>query len=135
MSINRGTYPDASFGPAPIRGCAAVVGAGAAAPTVPATTVYPTARNMVSKVTAEIPTRSGAGVYVIYLDPNMAPPVVDQIVPTVQGSSKQAFITTAYSPSARTVGVSVFTAAGVAADLASGTDLLLLQVFGANSKA
>lgn len=111
-----------------------VQGAGAAIPVIPTTTLSTSsslhymsaADNMVSGTAGDI-TRSGVGVYTLKL--KEALPVILDILPNVWGADGKRAQVTGYNPSTRVVSVAVYTAAGVAADLAS-TDNLKLTVIG-----
>jgi hypothetical protein len=123
---------------------AAVIGAGAAAPTVPAngtftptTATFPVSANGVSKVAAEVPTRSGTGVYVLTLS-HLVPLIMfaTGVVVAAGGAPTTALAAevTSINASARQVTVKVFTPAGVATDLGT-SDMLLLKCDYHNSNA
>lgn len=111
-----------------------VQGAGAAIPVIPTTTLSTSssiqpmtaADNMVSGTAGDI-TRSGAGVYTLKLKDKM--PVILDIIPNVWGTDGKRAQLTDYVPSTRILTIKVYTAAGVAADLAS-TDNLKLTIYG-----
>lgn len=100
---------------------AVVKGAGAADPTIPTN-----AESNLGTNAAQAATRTGVGVYEITLKADAACPRNVQCVPHVEGASLQAFVTTRYNPTTRKVVVSVFTAAGVAAELTASTAFLCL---------
>jgi len=121
----------------PVEGCVmfgSVQGAGAAIPVIPTTTLsvsssiqpMTAADNMVSGTAGDI-TRSGVGVYTLKL--KEALPVILDIYPDVWGTDGKRAQVTDYVPNTRILSVKVYTAAGVAADLAS-TDNLKLVIFG-----
>jgi hypothetical protein len=123
---------------------AAVIGAGAAAPALPAngnftptTTTYPLRANATSKLAAEVPVRSGVGVYVITIEhplPNIlfasAVVVKAGAAPTAELAADVTIIDTAN----RQITVKVITPAGLAADCGVN-DMLLLYVHGQDSGA
>lgn len=116
----------------------AVLGAAAAAPTVPAngtltpaTSTYPSRANGVSRLAAEIPTRSGAGLYVVtysHLLPTMlyadAAVFAAGAAPTAGGLKADVI---AINQATRQLTVVVTTPAGVAADLGVN-DMLVFHV-------
>lgn len=105
-------------------------GAGAADPTIPTT-----AEANVGWNAAEVAAgaRTGVGVYNLKLKADAAVPRACQIIPHVEGAALQAFVTTQYNATTRQFTVSVFTAAGVAAELTSGTAFLKCLVVGQDS--
>lgn len=111
-----------------------VQGAGVAIPVIPTTTLsvsssiqpMTAADNMVSGTAGDI-TRSGAGVYTLKLKDSL--PVILDIIPNIWGTDGKQAQLTDYVPSTRILTVKVYTAAGVAADLAA-TDNLKLTIFG-----
>lgn len=122
----------------------AVLGAGAAAPTVPAngnftptTASYPLRANAVSTAVAEIPTRSGTGVYVVtiaHLLPNI---LFATGVVLSAGSAPTSALTaevTIINAATRQITVKVFTPAGVATDLGT-SDMLVLYCHAQDSNA
>lgn len=111
-----------------------VQGAGAAAPVIPTTVPSSTvslhtmaaADNMVSGTAGDI-TRSGVGAYTLKLKDQL--PVILDIIPNVWGADGKRASVVSYNPTTRIVSLLVYTAAGVAADLAA-TDNLKLTVYG-----
>lgn len=79
--------------------------------------------------------RTGVGVYECVLAADSVPPRVIQVIPHVEGASLQAFVTTRYVAATRKVIVSIFTAAGVAAELTAATAFLCLEIIGQDSTA
>lgn len=98
---------------------AAVVGAGASAPTIPAATVITAADNFAASAT-----RSGTGTYVITLKEKF--PSFVHIDPMVVGSDGKRVQVTSWSVSAGTISVQAYNVSGVAADLTTGDTLRLL---------
>lgn len=105
-------------------------GAGASDPTVPTNAEANLQTNAASSAT-----RTGVGVYECVLAAGSTPPRVIQVIPHIEGASLQAFVTTQYAAATRKVIISVFTAAGVAAELTSGTAFLKLLVVGQDTTA
>jgi hypothetical protein len=132
MAINRGLFATSGLGAANAIINAAVVGAGAAAPTVPATTVYPAGENAISRVTADIPTRSAEGIYVLTLGPSTSPPRILNILSSVIGPDGRKCSVTSWDVAARTVTIKTWSVAGIADDLES-TDTLILTIVCQNS--
>lgn len=123
---------------------AAAIGTGASAPAVPAngsftptTSTYPVIANGISKLAAEAPTRSGAGVYVITMS-HLVPLLMFSTGVVVQaGASPTAALAaeiTVINTATRQITVKVFTPAGVATDLGT-SDMLLLKCDYHNSNA
>lgn len=112
---------------------ASVQGAGAAAPTIPTTTlsvsssIQPMAAtdNFASGVAGDI-TRSGAGAYTIKLKDAL--PVILNMIPVVWGTDGKLCQIVDYVPNTRVVSVQVRSAAGAAADLASTDNLKILVI-------
>jgi hypothetical protein len=116
---------------------AAAIGTGASAPAVPAngaftatTSTYPLIANGISKVAAEAPTRSGAGVYVVTMA-HLVPLYMfaTAIVVAAGGAPTSALAAevTKIDTANRQVTVKCFTPAGVATDLGT-SDMLLIEV-------
>ncbi len=111
-----------------------VQGAGAAIPVIPTTTLSTTSSiqpmtaqdNFISGTAGDI-TRSGAGVYTLKLKDGL--PIILNITADVWGTDGKFAQLTDYNPSTRVVSIKTYTAAGVAADLAS-TDNLKLTIIG-----
>jgi hypothetical protein len=120
--------PVNGFGPQLTIASATFVGAGAANPTVATTAQHNVGTNAASSAT-----RSAQGVYSLVLKADAVLPRVQHVIATVEGSSKQANVTTSYVPSTRTVVVTVLTAAGAAVDLTATTDFLKLTLIGQDS--
>lgn len=112
----------------------AVMGAGAAAPTVATDAQYPVKHNAVSRLAAEIPTRSGVGVYTVTLGADFQVPARMALSGYVEGADAQVCGLT-YVAATRVLTVKVFTPAGVALELANGTALLIIRLDGRNSLA
>lgn len=114
----------------------AALGAGAAAPTVPAngsftptTSTYPVLMNGISKVSAEAPSRSGAGVYVITVSHQL--PLIQfatAIVVAAGGSPTAALAAevTSINTATRQVTVKTFTPSGTATDCGT-SDMIILK--------
>jgi hypothetical protein len=109
---------------------AVVKGAGAADPTIPSNTESNLGTNAVATAT-----RTGVGVYEIVLKTDAACPRNVQCIPHVEGASLQAFVTTKYNATTRKVIISVFTAAGVAAELTNLTAFLCLAFVSQDSSS
>lgn len=105
-------------------------GAGAADPTIPTDAEFSKQHNAAFSAT-----RTGVGVYDCFLAPDSAPTRVFQCNPTVEGAALQAVVTTQYAAATRKVTVSVFTMAGAAAELTSGTAFLKLLIEGQDSSS
>jgi hypothetical protein len=115
----------------------AVMGNGANAPGAPPNTNYPfsdgsTANylkscNALSVNTAEVPTRSGTGLYVITYDKAFTVAAILNVMPEVYGASGVWAQVASWNTTARTISVRVFAGNGSAIDLVS-TDLLVLVV-------
>lgn len=109
---------------------AVYVGAGAADLTLPTN-----AQSNKQTNAAGAGTRAPTGIYTCVLAAGSVPPRVIQVIPHVEGAALQAFVTTPYVAATRTVVVSVFTAAGVAADVTATTGFLKLLIVGQDSTA
>lgn len=109
----------------------AVVGAGAAAPTAPADGLvspqFPKKANALSTLAAEIPTRSGAGAYVVTYDKKFTVFKMLSSDGPIMGAAGMWCQVTAINEATRQLTVKVFNAAGAATDLANGTDLMILN--------
>ena len=105
-------------------------GAGAADPTIPSNTEANKQTNAAASAT-----RTGVGVYECVFAAGSVPPRVTQVIPHVEGAALQAFVTTQYAAATRKVVISVFTAAGVAAELTNLTAFLKLLLVGQDSTA
>lgn len=119
--------------------CLAVNGAGAAAPVAPAglTAVqpdFPVKANVLSRVAAEIPTRSGVGAYTVTIDPTFALAQLLDCPCNVYGAAGAWASVQGMVASTRVITVKVFTAAGAAYDLLA-TDLLVIDIKGRDSLA
>lgn len=116
----------------------AVTGAGAAPPVLPTDSAvqpgYPRKSNVLSTVTAEAPTRSGVGAYVITVDPSFKLAQWLDAPASVFGTTGAWAQVSVMSAANRTLTVKVFAAAGAAADLAVG-DLLVIDIKGRDSLA
>jgi len=103
----------------------------------PTTATFPVNANGISKVAAEVPTRSGTGVYVLTLS-HLVPLIMfaTGVVVAAGGAPTTALAAevTSINASARQVTVKVFTPAGVATDLGT-SDMLLLKCDYHNSNA
>ncbi len=132
MPLNRGLFPKSGMGASPVSFEVAVLGAGAAAPTVPPIATYPGGLNGISRLTADIPTRSATGVYVLKL--SQMPPVIRNILPSIRGADGRKCTITSWSVADRTITIKTWSVAGIAADIET-TDLLILTVEGSNSKS
>ncbi len=132
--MNRSPYPSGCMSYDTITFFGSVQGAGAAAPTIPTTTLSKTSSiqpmkaedNFVSAVAGDI-VRSGAGVYTIKLKDSI--PVVLDIQPNVWGTDGKWAQLTDYDPSTRIISIKSYNAAGAATDLAT-TDNLKLTIIG-----
>lgn len=107
-------------------------GAGAADPTVPTN-----AEANLQTNAAVVPagSRTGVGVYNLQVSADAAVPRNVQVIPHVEGAALQAFVTTQYSPTTRQFTVSVFSAAGVAAELTNATAFLKCLLVGQDTSA
>lgn len=105
-------------------------GAGAANATIPTNAEANLQTNAAASAT-----RAPTGIYTCVFAAGSVPPRVIQVKPSVEGAALQAFVTTPYVAATRTVVVSVFTAAGVAADLTAGTAFLKLLLVGQDTTA
>lgn len=115
----------------------AVIGAGAAAPAVPAngantpsTATYPAKANAVSQAATEIPTRASAGLYTIMYDAAFAAPAILSCDGSVvsAGASPTACLQVAVTitnAAARQITCQVSTPSGTATDLGT-SDMLIL---------
>jgi len=106
-----------------------VVGAGAAAPTVPADTTGD--NNVVST------SRSGVGAYLLTFSPEVALPKL--LIPAVEnvGPTGEAHVSSYTAPTATSgaiLGIRFSTDAGVAADMTTG-DTLFIELYGRDSLA
>ena len=133
--MNRSPYE--YFGVMSREGClffASVQGAGAAAPTIPTTTLSLTSSiqpmtaedNFASAVAGDI-VRSGAGVYTVKLKDSV--PVILDLIADVWGTDGKKAQMTDYNPQTRVISVKTYNAAGTATDLAS-TDNLKFVIIG-----
>lgn len=120
--MNRSEYPTHSMHHRAVYMLAAVVGAGAAIPTIPAATVILPADNWAASAT-----RSGVGTYVIILKDKL--PVHLMMACAVIGTDGKDVQVTAFSTVNGTISVQTYTAAGVAVDLAT-TDTLRILITG-----
>lgn len=105
-------------------------GAGAANATIPTNAEANLQTNAASSAV-----RAPTGIYTCVLAAGSVPPRVIQVIPHVEGAALQAFVTTPYVAATRTVVVSVFTAAGAAADVTASTAFLKLLIVGQDSTA
>lgn len=140
----RNKNPKSSFGHSMVDLTVAVLGAGAAAPTVPAdgaftptTSTFPRGLNAVSTATADIPTRSGVGVYVITYASDLKPKTVSFAQGCVlsAGSAPTSVLVadvTIVDPVARQITVKVSTPNGTATDLGT-SDMLVIYLHGQDS--
>ena len=132
--MNRSPYPDVSMSLEQCSLWASVQGAGAAAPTIPTTTLSLTSSiqpmtpqdNYASTVAGDI-TRSGVGLYTVKLKDSL--PIILDILPNVWGTDGKQAQMTDYNPTTRVIIVKTYTSAGVAVDLAS-TDNLKFNILG-----
>lgn len=113
---------------------AKVQGAGAAVPVRCPTTVSSTsfkgfmhASNNFVSITASDITRSGAGVYTAKLRDSC--PVIDQIVPELNGTDGKWCQVTDYNPTTKVISFQTFSAVGAATDIAS-TDFITFTLYG-----
>lgn len=113
-------------------GRVAILGAGAAAPTVPVDgdvqPNYPKKANMLSRLAAEIPARSGVGAYTVQWDSKFFCKRVLNANAEVFGAAGMWCQISAIANATRTLTLKVFNAAGAATDLANGTDLLVVSL-------
>lgn len=115
---------------------AAVVGAGAAAPTLPLATVagaggQQAGDNRVNRTTPA--TRSGVGTYVINLDE--APARIIDVIPNMTSPTGTKAVITAWDEAAKTISIQCYTVAGVAAEMVLTNDILRLHIIGKNTRA
>jgi hypothetical protein len=122
----------------------AAIGAGAAAPTVPAngnfrptTSVYPLRANGISQLAAEIPTRTSAGIYVItysadYSLFNVLFPNASVLSAGASPTSVLEATVTIVDPVARQITVKVYIPNGTLTDLGA-SDLLVIYLHGQDS--
>jgi len=111
----------------------AVIGAGAAAPTLPvgaaanlsATPDFPTRANAISRAAAEIPTRSAVGVYAIQYDKRFLVPKVLKAVADVYGVAGMWAAITSVNAATRTINVTTYVANGTATDLTTSMMLVI----------
>lgn len=120
--MNRSEYPTHSMHHRAVTMLAALVGAGAAIPTIPAASVVLAADNWAASAT-----RSGVGTYVITLKDKL--PVHLAMGCEVIGTDGKRVQVTAFSVTAGTISIQAYTAAGVAVDLAT-TDTLRILITG-----
>jgi len=132
--MNRSPNPMSGMSPETIIFYALVQGAGAATPVIPAPPTFPrgsvtTVKTVATKMNnyAASTTRSGVGVYTVVLSDGL-PEILD-IIPNVWGTDGKRAQIQDYNPVTRTISVTVFTAAGAAADLAA-TDVLRFTIAG-----
>jgi hypothetical protein len=110
----------------------AVIGAGAAAPTLPTGALatlsgtspdFPNKANAISRVAAEIPTRSATGVYTVTIDPSFTVAKILNTPIEVYGvAGVWAAVTSVVG---RVITISVFTAGGAAVDLTTSNLLVI----------
>lgn len=122
----------------------AVMGNGAAAPVAPPGAAYPFADgstadykkscNALSTAAAEVPTRSGTGLYVITYDATFTVAQILDALPEVYGASGVWAQVASWNPRLRTITVRVFAGGGAAIDLVS-TDLLVIDICARDSTA
>lgn len=120
----------------------AVLGAGAAAPTVPAdgnftptTATYPLRANSVSKVAAEIPTRTSAGFYVITIEHQLPNILFANAVVLSAGGAPTAELAadvTIVNSATRQITVKCILPNGTATDCGT-SDMIVVYVHGQNS--
>lgn len=128
--MNRSPNPPYALGQEVIFASGSVRGAGAAAPTVPTTTLstssslHPMAAadNLVTSTA-----RSDVGVYTLTLKEHI--PVILDIIPNVWGGDGRQARITDYNPATKVVSVECYDVTGVADDLES-TDNLKLTIIG-----
>lgn len=141
--ITRGKNPAFDIAHSTVNFNVAVIGAGAAPPTVPlngvltpTTNTFPAAINMVSRVAAEVPTRASAGNYILTLGPLYVHLLPNDIAVVSAGGAPTLYLTAdvvAVSPATRQVQVLVQnTATGAATDLGT-SDMLVLSLKGIDS--
>ena len=127
--MNRGGFPVLAVPANVKRFYMAFTGAGAAAPTVASTNILQAQANAASRVAAEVPTRSGAGQYVVFAGPDFQVPAVGYVAGQVYGATSGLYCKiVTFSMSARSYTVQIRNEAGVFTDLANGTDFLILVV-------
>lgn len=120
----------AAYGSDVVLTSAVFKGAGAANATIPTNAEANLQTNAAGSCT-----RTGVGVLECVLAAGSVPPRVIQVIPHVEGASLQAFVTTQYAAATRKVIISVFTAAGVAAELTNATAFLKLLIVGQDTTA
>ena len=111
----------------------AVVGAGAAAPVAPAGLVanlsatpdFPKKANALSTLAAEIPTRSGVGLYVVTYDASFTVPKILNVPAEVYGVTGMWASVTAVNTTTRQITVNTYSAAGALTDLTTAALLVL----------
>lgn len=140
--MNRGKDRKSSIPHSCVDFTVAALGAGASAPTVPAdgdfrptTATYPLRANGISKASAEVPTRSGTGVYVITVS-HLLPNILYAAGVVVKAGSSPtaelaADVTIIDAPN-RQITVKVIAPNGTATDLGT-SDMLLLYVHAQDS--
>lgn len=143
--MNRGKNPKFSIPHSAVDFTVAVLGAGAAAPTVPAdgpftpaTSTYPVRANGVSKAATEVPSRTSAGLYVITID-HQLPNILFATAAVVAGGAAPtgglSADVTVINAATRQITVQVNTiTSGAATDIGT-SDLLLLSVDAQDSNA
>lgn len=143
--MNRGKNPKSSIPHSCVDFTLAVLGAGAAAPTVPldgkltpTTSTYPSRANGVSRLAAEIPTRSGVGAYTVTTSHAVptglfatAAVYAAGAAPTAGGLKADVI---SLDSAGRKLSVVVATPAGVATDLGTN-DMLVFYVHAQDSNA
>lgn len=140
--MNRGENPHKSIPANCGSFWVAALGNSTSAPTVPAngaftptTSTYPISMNGISKLSAEAPSRSAAGVYVVTVDHKL--PLMQfatAVVVAAGGSPTTALAAevTKIDTANRQITVKTFTPAGVATDVGT-SDLILIKVDYRNS--
>lgn len=143
--MNRGKNPKFSIPHSCVDFTVAVLGAAAAAPTVPAdgqltptTSTYPVRANGVSGLAAEIPTRSATGAYVVTYAHQLVNVLYAHAAVYAAGGAPTAgglvADVIAVNPVTRQLTVIVATQAGVATDLGVN-DMLVLYAHAQDSNA
>lgn len=122
----------------------AVLGAAAAAPTIPvsgdfrpATSTYPVRANRVSKIAAEIPTRTSAGFYVITIEDQLVNILFAAAIVVKAGAAPTAQLAadvTLIDPVLRQITVKCTIPNGTATD-AGVNDMIVIYVHGQDSGA
>jgi hypothetical protein len=113
----------------------ACVGAGAAAPVAPAGIVaslsatpdFPKKANALSTVAAEIPTRTGVGLYALQYDASFIVPKILNTPIEVYGAAGMWAAITSVVIATRTITFSTFNAGGAATDLPAGTSMVVIS--------